>query len=201
MPRIGTLPLAVLAAWGPPSRRPGGSMSPIERPRQYRGDRFSCSVPAPATGSRPLYAGHRQDHTQAASWLRARQHKRAFFPEDLRTSGFDAISLSLSTRRQRFTHVRLPVTHQTRFWRAFPRSLPTPALDRHDTAAVWALRLHGEPGGPTSITGTAALDQRSSTSSALHFQDTPQMVESMSKMKGASPVRHRPSRHGPAVHR
>jgi hypothetical protein len=25
----------------------------------------------------------------------------------------------------------------------------------HDTAAVWALRLHGEPGGPTSITGTA----------------------------------------------
>ena len=39
--------------------------------------------------------------------------------------------------------------------RAFPQSLPTPALDRHDTAAVWALRLHGEPGGPASITSTA----------------------------------------------
>ena len=37
----------------------------------------------------------------------------------------------------------------------FPQSLPTPALDRHDTAAVWAPRLHGEPGGPTSIAGTA----------------------------------------------
>jgi hypothetical protein len=37
----------------------------------------------------------------------------------------------------------------------FPQSLPTPALDRHDTAAVWDLRLHGEPGGPTSIPGTA----------------------------------------------
>ncbi len=36
-----------------------------------------------------------------------------------------------------------------------PQSLLTPALDRHDTAAVWALRLHSEPGGPTSITGTA----------------------------------------------
>ena len=35
------------------------------------------------------------------------------------------------------------------------RSRFTPALDRHDTAAVRALRLHGEPGGPTSITGTA----------------------------------------------
>ena len=33
--------------------------------------------------------------------------------------------------------------------------LPTPALNRHDTAVVWDLRLHGEPGGPTSITGTA----------------------------------------------
>jgi len=39
--------------------------------------------------------------------------------------------------------------------RASPQSLPTPALDRHDTAAVWALRLHGEPGGPASITGAA----------------------------------------------
>jgi len=27
--------------------------------------------------------------------------------------------------------------------------------DRHDTAAVWDLRLHGEPEGPTFITGTA----------------------------------------------
>jgi len=33
--------------------------------------------------------------------------------------------------------------------------LPTPALDRHDTAAVWVLRLHGEPGAPTSITDSA----------------------------------------------
>jgi uncharacterized membrane protein YoaK (UPF0700 family) len=38
---------------------------------------------------------------------------------------------------------------------AMGQSLPTPALDRHDTAVVWDLRLHGEPGGPTSITGTA----------------------------------------------
>ena len=58
-------------------------------------------------------------------------------------------------RQQWFTHVRLLVAHLTRRCGPFPQSLPTPALDRHDTAAVWDLRLHGEPGGPTSITGTA----------------------------------------------
>jgi hypothetical protein len=67
VPRIGTLPLAVSAAWGPPFRRPSGSTSPNERPRRYRDDRFSCSMPAPATSSRHLYTGHRQDNTQVAS--------------------------------------------------------------------------------------------------------------------------------------
>jgi hypothetical protein len=57
--------------------------------------------------------------------------------------------------QQWFTHVRLLVAHLTRWLRAVSKSLPTPALDRHDTAAVWDLRLHGEPGGPISITGTA----------------------------------------------
>ena len=64
-------------------------------------------------------------------------------------------SLFLTMRQQWFTHVRLLVAHLTRWLRAFPQSLPTPALDRHDTAAVWDLRLYGEPGGPPSITGTA----------------------------------------------
>ena len=36
-----------------------------------------------------------------------------------------------------------------------PGESHSPALDRHDTAAVWALRLHGEPGKPASITGAA----------------------------------------------
>ena len=58
-------------------------------------------------------------------------------------------------RLQWFIHVRLLVAYLTRCSGPFPQSLPTPALDRHDTAAVWVLRLLGEPGGPTSITGTA----------------------------------------------
>ena len=78
VPRLGTLPLAVSAAWGPPSR--GQRADVAHRPgRSYRGDRFSCSMPAPATSSRHLYTGHRQGSTQAAPWLRAR-HRRAFVP-------------------------------------------------------------------------------------------------------------------------
>ena len=39
--------------------------------RLYRGDRFSCSVPAPATSSRHPYTGHRRGHIQKAPRLRA----------------------------------------------------------------------------------------------------------------------------------
>ena len=39
--------------------------------RLYRGDRFSCSMPAPATSSRHLYTEHRRGHIQAAPRLRA----------------------------------------------------------------------------------------------------------------------------------
>jgi hypothetical protein len=60
-------------------------------------DRFSCSMPAPATGSRHLYTGHHQDSTQSASWLRARPQgaplSRDFRPAPVLMSafyGFDA---------------------------------------------------------------------------------------------------------------
>jgi hypothetical protein len=47
--------------------------TPDLRIDRYRGDRFSCSMPAPATSSRHLYTGHRQGSTQATPWLRAHQ--------------------------------------------------------------------------------------------------------------------------------
>ena len=86
---------------------------PHQRPDQHRDYRFSCSMPAPATGSRHLYTGHRQDNTQVASWLRARHHRRPFVPETQFAPGFDAI-FRISVRQQWFTHVRLPIAHLTR---------------------------------------------------------------------------------------
>ncbi len=68
-PPLGVLPLATR-----------GPTSPISTGRRYRDDRFSCSMPAPATSSRHLYTGHHQGNTQAAPWLRARTERRAFVP-------------------------------------------------------------------------------------------------------------------------
>ena len=47
-----------------------------------------------------------------------------------------APSFYVSMRPQWFIHVRLLVAYLTRCSGPFPQSLPTPALDRHDTAAV-----------------------------------------------------------------
>ena len=100
-------PLAVLPLAA--SRAP----SPLSPGRRYRGDRFSCSVPAPATSSRHLCTGHRQGSMQAAPWLRTRQHG-APLSRKLCTPPVLMPSFRLSMRQQWFTHVRLLVAHLTR---------------------------------------------------------------------------------------
>ena len=121
VPRIGTLPLAVPAAWGSPSRRPGGCTSPSERPDRYRGDRFTRSAPEPEPSSRRLYAGHRLGSRQVAPRLVPRATTRPL--------GFDVVD-TLSTRHQRFAFVRLLGSHLTHSRCAFSATLTTPALDR-----------------------------------------------------------------------
>ena len=128
----GTLPLAVSAAWGPPSRGQQAGQLPGPATRRYRGDRFSCSMPAPATSSRHLYTGHRQGHTQAASWLRTHPPGAPLSPERVPVRVLMPISC-LSMRQQWFTHVRLLVAHLTRSRRAFSGTLTTTALDRRSS--------------------------------------------------------------------
>ena len=58
-------------------------------------DRFSCSLPAPATSSSPLYTGHHQVHTQATPWLKAHPKTgRAVVPEPPTGPGFDDVVVS-----------------------------------------------------------------------------------------------------------
>src|SRR5689334_6469727 len=109
VPRIGTLPLAVSAACGPPSRSQGHFPG-----RRYRGDRFSCSMPAPAANSRHLYTGHRQGSPQAAPRLRAHARQRTPLPREFCAPPVLMPSFRLSMRQQWFTHVRLLATHPTR---------------------------------------------------------------------------------------
>src|SRR6266566_173727 len=82
--------------------------------RRYRGDRFSCSMPAPATSSRHLYTGHRQGSTQATPWLRAHASKRAPLSREFGDPPVLMPSFRLSMRQQWFTHVRLLAAHLTR---------------------------------------------------------------------------------------
>jgi hypothetical protein len=98
-----------------------GSTSPISTGQRYRGDRFSTSMPAPATSSRHLYTGHHQGHEQAAPRLRA-HHRACLCPEDEIQSSVLMSSELLSMRQQWFTHVRLLVAHLTRSRRAFSRN-------------------------------------------------------------------------------
>jgi hypothetical protein len=131
-----------------------GPTSPISTDHRYRDDRFSCSLPAPATSSRHLYTGHRQAGMQATSWLRA-HWSYAVVPGLNPVPGFDAVVGFLDASAVVHSRSSSRRTPDPLCCGPFPQSLPTPALDRHDTAVVWDLRLHGEPGGPTPITGTA----------------------------------------------
>ena len=153
VPRIGTLPHVALATRASPSRRPGSRQHPVQRSFVSK-RQILLFPPGPATSSRHLYTGHRQGHEQAAPWLRTRP-TGAPLSRGWTHAPVSMSSLVLSMRQQWFTHVRLLVAHLTRWLRPSPQSLPTPALDRHDTAVVWDLRLHGEPGGPPSIPDTA----------------------------------------------
>ena len=98
-----------------------GPTTPISTGRHYRDDRFSCSMPAPATSSRHFYTGHRQDSHQAASWPCSRA---------LCDSPVSMSSFAVSMRQQWFTLVRLHRRTPDPSHRAFSATLTTTALNR-----------------------------------------------------------------------
>jgi hypothetical protein len=149
-----------------------GPTSPISTGRPYRDDRFSCSLPAPATSSRHLYTGHRQGHTQAAPWLREHPHRRSFVPGH-EGPPVSVSSRSLSMRQQWFTHVRLLVAYLARSWRTVSATLTTPALNRRSLRWFEISACTATPKDLPSSQIEHVSYWRSSTSSSLHFQDTP----------------------------
>ena len=79
VPRIGTLPPTVFAAWGPPSRRPGGRPHPFQLAVRIE----TTGSPVPCQRLRRAHATYTPDTAraaqQAAPWLRAR-HVAPPFP-------------------------------------------------------------------------------------------------------------------------
>ena len=157
-------PIDVLA----PYRLP----APISTGRRYRDDRFSCSMPAPATNSRHLYTGHHQVHEQAASWLKVRHVGRAVVPGPPTGPGFDAIAVS---------HDASAVVHT----RSSSRRLPDPLIagllrSRFPPRLLTGMTLRwfgisactANPEGLPPSLAQHGRCWRPSTSSSLSFQDT-----------------------------
>jgi hypothetical protein len=149
-----------------------GPTTPISTGRRYRGDRFSCSMPAPATSSRHLYTGHRQGHEQAAPWLRAHPVGRAFVPGHPSGPGFDAIAVfhdASAVVHTRSSSRRSPDPLIAGLLRSrFPPRLLTDMTLRWFGISACTANPEGQP---------PSLAQhgwcwRSSTSSSLSFQDT-----------------------------
>jgi hypothetical protein len=69
----------------------------------------------------------------------------------------------LSTRRRRFTHIRLPDTHLTGSHPPFPINVTTPDVILERLVAVWTLILQSEPEGPALISCAARLLRSDST--------------------------------------
>ena len=140
--------------------------------RLYRGDRFSCSMPAPATSSRHLYTGHRRGHIQAAPRLRAHRGE-PLSPGPPTDPSFDAIVIFVSMRQQWFTHVRLLIAHPAPLTaRRHPQRLTTPALDRRSLRWFGISACTATPQDPPPSLAQHGSCRRSSTSSSLPFRTT-----------------------------
>ena len=121
---------------------------PLPQPpegNRSRSEAFPRSTLAPEPSSCHLYAGHRQDSRQVASWL---------LPEQQRDPGFDA-NHAISTPHRWFTHVHLLGPHLTHSRRAFSATLTTTTHSPQQLAVVYGHFLQNDRGGPTSITNAA----------------------------------------------
>jgi len=83
------------------------------------------------------------------------RHLPSLVPGQQLEPGFDDVP-TLSTRRQRFTRVRLPSAHLTGC-PAFSATLTTPAIEPAQLAVVWTPILQSEPEGPALISCAARL--------------------------------------------
>src|SRR4051812_11377398 len=80
----------------------------------------------------------------------------SFVAGQRREPGFGDVA-TLSTRQQRFTHVRLTSAHLTGLLPPFAATLTTSAIGPRQLAVVWTLILQSEPEGPTLISCAARL--------------------------------------------
>jgi hypothetical protein len=144
-----------VAAWDTPS--------PLPHEQGVSGHAFSCSTRKPQT-------------RLTSSTCRTPPGQKTAHPPGLSRDPFDTpvsmSSVSVSTRQQRFTRVRLPGPHLTPLGRLF-------LIAHHDGhqptqhEVVWSLPPPGDSEGPKSFIFRAASLQKLDLPNLLHVQDTP----------------------------
>jgi hypothetical protein len=136
---------------------------PCPHDQGVSGHAFSCSTRKPQT-------------RLTSSTCRTPPGQKTAHPPGLSRDPFDTpvsmSSVSVSTRQQRFTRVRLPGPYLTPPGRLFP-------IAHHDGhqptqhEVVWSLPPPGDSEGPKSFIFRAASLQKLDLPNLLHVQDTP----------------------------
>ena len=165
VPRTGTQPLAVPAAWGSPVRDRPPAQNSTTGQSPCRGDRFPRSMQEPRPRSRHLHAGHHLANQQAPARL---------IPGLQSIPGFD---VNLFLRHVISGSLALAfVIHTCRAQRRdFSRDAHHHGSLPQQLAVVCGLRLHSGRGGPPGPTGPSSSisctaphsESGSSTSSLL----------------------------------
>jgi hypothetical protein len=151
LPRIGTQPLTVLAAWGSPLSPTG--LQPDRQ--QHRGEGFPRSALVPVTELAP-------PSCRAATWP-GMQEPAKFIPGQQLDPGFGNHSYAYDTST--VVHSRSPSRHAPDASRApFPQCSSPRLIHRSNLRRFEISPCVSDPGGPTSITSAAPRQELPSTS-------------------------------------
>ena len=172
-PALGTLPLAVSAARGPPSGGQQGLFAPLTWPPLSGRQVLLFHASACGELTPPLHRAPPGQHTGHPLAEGTHQQARAFVPGVLRSPGFDAIvpPIDASAVVHARSSSRRPPDPLTAG--LFPQRSPPRLLTGAACGGLGSPPALASPEGQTSITGTARFVPATFYIASLPFQDTP----------------------------
>ena len=155
VPRLGTLPLAVSAACGPPSRGQPGTIAQLSRPTLSGRQVLLFHASARDELTPPLHRAPPGQHAGRPLAEGGRQQARAFVPEAMRSPGFDAIVPPIDASAVVHTRSSSRRTPDPLIAGLFPQRSPPRLLTGAACGGLGSPPALANPEGQTPITGTA----------------------------------------------
>ena len=189
VPRPGTLPLAVSAARGPPSRSQQGTLAPITWPSLSGRQVLLFHASARDELTPPLHRAPPGQH--AGHPLAEGTHARAFVPGILRSPGFDAIVPPIDASAVVHTRSSSRRTPDPLTAGLLPQRSPPRLLTGAACGGLGSPPALANPEGQTSITGTARI-----VPATFYIALTPLSGHTAERrLSGAVPVYAAPDQH------